>query len=554
MNKWKFIHIIVFIYVCRLAYVQQYQPNIVFILADDLGITDVNWFAHYFTGVPVDSMFYETPNIDALARDGVAFTQAYACQLCSPTRAGLLTGVHAARLGFTTALPSTPTYYSENRQPPLGYHALDAIDHHDNISIESPLLNGTSISALFACQPADSGKNALTFAEALNGYHCEFIGKWHLGGHGAKGYQPYDQGFHTSNYLDAGGSPYFNFGRKWANSNHSVPEITQDKKYHASISHNADTQYLTQYLTDRACEFISGRKDISKPFLLYFCHFAVHSPWQAPKHLENYFVHKPQRGWKGHGNATYAAMIKELDESVGAIREALIQNGMADNTIVVFMSDNGGLEQIKQFDITSNQPFRGGKACLNEGGVRVPFIIFDPRLEHPAKVCKQPVQYTDIFPTFLEFSGVDIEPYSKLIDGRSLVPLLTDENDLKDKFAERTFYWHYPFNVIVNDPETGYPLTPHSAIRKGNKKVVVDWAGNLYYYRLDTDPFELNNQMDADPETALVLFNELLTWLHENVAPRYYPKINPDYQPENDPRKYDTPHLINELIYEPAKN
>lgn len=166
-------------------------PNIIFILADDYGIMDTQAYAAKVLGVAMDSTFYETPpNINRLVAEGVSFSQAYANQLCSPTRASILTGKYAGRLGFTTAMPPRNTYYNQNLKTPDGYYVHDVLEHKDNIKIEQALTNGTSNSAVPTGTDFDAGRDVLSIAEALTGYHSAFIGKWHIGGFGAEGYQP----------------------------------------------------------------------------------------------------------------------------------------------------------------------------------------------------------------------------------------------------------------------------------------------------------------------------------------------------------------------------
>ncbi len=193
------------------------QPvNVVFILADDLGICDVTGYAQRFTGTAIQDMYYETPHLDRLVSEGMAFSQAYACQLCSPTRASLLTGKNAARVGVTTATPgSVKSYYNQGISPPAGYLPQDAIYWGDKIKVEQALVNGSTLLALPAGRPGDRARDEITLAEALKDHHSAFIGKWHLGGHGAEGWQPQDQGFEELSYFDAGGSVYFDWEKQW---------------------------------------------------------------------------------------------------------------------------------------------------------------------------------------------------------------------------------------------------------------------------------------------------------------------------------------------------
>ncbi len=246
---------------------------------------DTQSYGHKALGADTAKMFYETPNIDRFINEGVAFSQVYACQLCSPTRASLLTGKYAAKLGFTTATPLRDTYYNQNIPVPEGSYAHDVIYHSDNISIEQAWLNGSSNTALPAGTAIDDGRDEITIAEALKGYHSAFIGKWHIGGHGAKGYGPADQGFHPIAWFDAGGSAYFNWGDDWNNRSKShFPDMPQDQWLIGDAGEFSGEEYLTDDLTRQALNYLDDRAKINdQPFFLYFCHFAVHSPFQAPE-------------------------------------------------------------------------------------------------------------------------------------------------------------------------------------------------------------------------------------------------------------------------------
>jgi len=341
--------------------------NVIFILADDLGICDVRAYAQRFTGTAIQEMYYETPHLDRLVSEGMAFSQAYACQLCSPTRASLLTGKNAARVGVTTATPgSVRSYYNQGINPPAGYLPQDAIYWGDNIKVEQALVNGSTLLALPAGQPGDRGRDEITLAKALKGHHSAFIGKWHLGGHGAEGWQPKDQGFEELSYFDAGGSIYFNWRKQWNQRRKSHEGMPQEQLWMGKTGQDFGKTYLTDELTEHAVQFLKQRVSQKQPFFLYFCHFSVHTPIQAKQEDVAYFKNKPTRGWNGHDNPTYAAMVRALDDSVGRILDTLEQTGLDDNTLVVFMSDNGGVMYVQEGP-TDNAPFKGGKAMLFEG-------------------------------------------------------------------------------------------------------------------------------------------------------------------------------------------
>ncbi len=526
------------------------RPNIVFILADDLGYMDVNAYATRVTGLPAARHYYETPTLDRLTRGGTAFAQAYACQLCSPTRAGLLTGRNAAKIGVTTASPgSVRTYYNQGRTPPPGYLAHDAIYWGDNIKIEQALLNGSTLDALPSGQPLDQGRDEITLAEALSGYHSAFIGKWHLGSHGARGWQPQDQGFEELAYFDEGGSPYFNWRGLWNQRKNDFPKMPQPELLRGKSGPDTGKPYLTDSLTDTAVEFIARQATNVQPFFLYFCEFAVHAPFQAKPDDIAHFENKDTRGWNGQSNAVYAAMLKSLDESVGRILDELRRTGLSSNTLVVFMSDNGGVTYTTPA-ATCNAPLTGGKAMLFEGGIRVPLVLHWPGHITANQWCNVPVTYEDIFPTLLDLSGKNPEPHYSRIDGRSLKPLLTDLTNRKRGYPRDTFYWHYPFNVQVVDPEDGQPLTPHSAIREGDYKLIFDWSGRLNLYNLKTDWREEHNLAAEMPAKAKAMFKDFNRWLDKNVASRYTPAVNPHYNPAKEVRTRPFKDLRREILGE----
>ncbi len=523
------------------------RPNIIFILADDYGIMDSRAYAHKFTGAEASEMFYETPNIDRLINEGVAFSQAYANQLCSPTRASIMTGKYAARLGFTTAMPPRQTYYNQDMPVPKGYASHDVLEHKDPILIEQALINSTSNSAVPTGTRHDAGRDELSIAEALKDYHSAFIGKWHIGGFGAKGYQPADQGFEPLAWFDAGGSAYYDWKTGWDNKTKTrFPKIPQEKWEMGNSGQETNEDYLTDDLTVQALNYIDKRSKIKeKPFFLYFSHFAVHAPYQGKENEVTYFENKPTKGWNGHKDPVYASMIKSLDRSVGRILRKLEETGFDENTLVVFMSDNGGIDSkiTPRGDGTDNAPFLGGKACLTEGGIRVPLIFRWKGKIKGGEWVDVPIDCTDIYPTILDAAGYDAKTISKTnsLDGQSILPLLADTENSKKSYSKKTHYWHYPFNVIYNSPYEPYPLTPHSAIRDGDYKLIFDWYGRLHLYNIAEDPFESNDLALEMTDLRDTLFKKLMTWLTINVEQRYWPTLNPDYNPNKESR--DTPFV-----------
>lgn len=523
------------------------RPNIILILADDYGIMDSQGYAQKFTEAEASEMFYETPNINRLMSEGISFSQAYANQLCSPTRASIMTGKYAAKLGFTTAMPPRKTYYNQSMDIPDSYYAHDVLEHKDNIKIEQALINGTSNSAVPTGALHDAGRDELSIAEALEGYHSAFIGKWHIGGFGAKGYQPADQGFEPLAWFDVGGSVYYDWQKVWDNkSKEHFPKMPQEQWEIGDSGNMTTEEYLTDDLTVQALDFLDNRaKNKEKPFFLYFSHFAVHSPYQGKEDEVAYFEGKTSKGWNGHKDPVYASMVKSLDRSVGLILDKLRETEIEENTLVVFMSDNGGIDSkiTPRRDGTDNAPFLGGKACLTEGGIRVPLIFRWKGKIKQGEWVDVPVDCTDIYPTLLDVAGYDIKAIAKenSLDGQSIVPLLSDLENLQNSYSKNEHYWHYPFNVIYNSPYEPYPLTPHSAIRDGDYKLIFDWYGRLHLYNIAEDPFESNDLALEMTDLRDTLFKKLMTWLTKNVEQRYWPTLNPSYNPNKESR--DTPFV-----------
>ncbi|TWU51789.1 sulfatase [Rubripirellula reticaptiva] len=519
------------------------KPNVIVILADDLGIVDMNAYASKFTGAKASQMYYETPNLDRLTKEGLAFSQAYACHLCSPARASLLTGKYAARTGFTTAVGgNVQTFYNQAIEPPPGYVAQDALVWKDKIDIQQALVNGTTRDGLASGHRLDNGQNETTLAEAMPEHDSAFIGKWHLGGHGSEGWQPADQGFEEISYLDEGGSPYFNWRGIWDSEKKLHPMTPQEKLLRGKSGGNLGQEYLTDELTEHAIKYLRHKADSkqpdARPFFLHFCHFAVHTPFQGPAEDVAHFEQKATRGWNGHDNAVYAAMVKRLDVSVGRILDTLEETGLDENTLIVFLSDNGGVMYTDPL-ATNNAPFKGGKGTHFEGGIRVPLVIRWKGHVNGDRWSNVPIDCNDVFPTVLELAGYDASQYTKPggIDGRSIAPLLEDPSNTNGDYPRHTFFQHYPLNVIVKSPEDGFPSAPSSAIRSGDWKLIFDWSGAIRLYNIVDDPFEKNDLSAALPDKARELFIELNDWIDENVDVKYTPALNPAYDPRKESRK-----------------
>ncbi|WPP51793.1 sulfatase [Catalinimonas niigatensis] len=439
--------------------VREDQPNIVFVLADDLGWADVNCFD------PLNRHYYETPNIDKLAQEGMKFMQAYTnAANCSPTRAALISGQY---------YPHQPVYHVGN----------------------SP--SGKMISASNAHElPAEK----VTMAEALkeSGYRTALIGKWHIGAPPTTG--PEQQGFDVNiggyNMGNPGG---WEGGYFQPNNNPYIDDANEG-------------EYLTDYLTRKAIGFIEQNQN--QPFYLQLSYYTPHTPLQAPEDLAEKYRQKEGKG--GHNNPAYAAMIESLDQNVGKLMHRLDELGVAENTIFIFYSDNGGVGSYDYLNhakdnITDNAPLKGGKANFYEGGIRVPLIIRWPNVIKAGTQTEEPVIGIDFYPTFLEAAKIE-KPANYLLDGLSLLPLFQNPNVSQDR---QSLYWHFP-----GYPNHQWRTGPVSVIRQGQWKLLKFYeTDQLELYNLQQDLGEQHNLAHEKPEIRKQLQNQLESWLKENKAP-----------------------------------
>lgn len=441
------------------------RPNIVFLLADDLGWTGLRCFG---------SDFYETPYLDAFAKQGMKFTNAYsACTVCSPTRASVMTGMYPARLRLTDFIAGQNRPFAKLRIPEWTKR-LES--HH------------------------------VTIAEALqsSGYRTAHVGKWHLETRSpdkTPGTQPTEQGFDVSYPKPAGGKGYF---------------------LKAGTTARSGSNYSTDWLTDRACDFIESSD--GEPFFLYFAYNVPHTPIQGRQDLVEYFEKKVDKD-NVHINPVFAAMVASLDQSVGRILAQLKKNGLDDNTVVIFTSDNGGLTQRygKPDGFTENIPLRRGKGSAYEGGVRVPTIVHVPGLTAPGSICETPIMTIDYYPTIIELANSAGDPtHNADVDGVSIIPLLKAPNSKLD----RELYWHYPHYHAGGDG-------PYSAVRDGDWRLIEFHEDKrLELYDLAHDLGESTNLAIARPNIANNLHQKLLEWRRSIDAQMPSPNPNHDASKE----------------------
>jgi arylsulfatase A-like enzyme len=444
--------------------------NFVFFLIDDLGWTDLGCYG---------SSFYETPNIDRLASEGMRFTEAYAaCPVCSPTRGSIIAGKYPARLGITQWIGGSqkPTEYA------------------DRLELEE-----------------------VTIAEVLKGqgYATGFVGKWHLSPREADiraDFYPDRQGFDVNIGGDWSGAPPTYF---W-------PYKRRNRALEEMPAGGEEGEYLTDRLTDESLKFLEANKD--RPFLLYFSHYAVHTPIESKHELTDKYKAKAEKlpelegshSFNVYGryktrlvqdNPAYAGMVQSVDESVGRVMKKLEELGMADNTVVIFMSDNGGLSTVPREGPTANLPLRAGKGWLYEGGIREPMLIKWPGVVKAGSLCDEPVTSTDFYPTMLEMAGLEPMP-EQHIDGVSMVPLLKNKGKLKRK----AIYWHYPHYH-------GSGNRPSGAVRAGDYKLIEWYEDNsVELYNLKSDIGEKHDLAKVMPNKAAELQGMLATWRKEMKA------------------------------------
>ena len=462
----------------RSAAADERPPNVVFILADDLGYMDV--------GAYNPDTFYETPNIDSLARQGMMFTQGYAANpVCSPTRYSIMTGKYPSRENHTD-------WFCGDR-------------------------SGRFRHAPYQCH---MDQEEFTVAEAFHeaGYVTWFGGKWHLGSEPRL--WPENQGFDVNKGGWTVGSPGGGYFSPYDNPR---------------LADGPEGEYLPYRLAGEAEAFIEAHGD--EPFFAYLPFYLVHNPRQAPEALVEKYrrkrerlnlgerdefeeieqvwpVEEPRRVRVVQGHPVYAAMVEALDRAVGQVLGALQENGLADNTVVVFTSDNGGLSTSEGHN-TSNRPLRGGKGWVYEGGIREPFIIHWPGVTPPGSTSEVPVISTDFYPTLLEIAGLPARPEQHL-DGVSLVPVLRGASEL----GREALFWHYPHY----SNQGGFP---GGAVRMGPWKLTENYEdGSVQLFNVEEDPGEKEELSGQMPERVERMRERLHAWYEEVGARFLRPKAN----------------------------
>jgi arylsulfatase A-like enzyme len=457
------------------------KPNILFILVDDMGYSDLGCYG---------SKFYETPNIDRLAKQGIRFTSSYAaCPVSSPTRASIMTGRYPVRTGITDWIPGRQASNSGSKDD-----RLIALPFRQQLEL-----------------------NEVTIAEVLkqNGYATMISGKWHLGGD--REYWPENQGFDVNKGGYSAGQP-----NKSTTSNGYFSPYGNPR-----LEDGPTGEYLTDRQTDEAISFIQNSKD--KPFFVYLSYYAVHNPMQGKEDLVGKFIHKSDsmglsqinaftrdKAWIKpsmsdnfrerivQSNPVYAAMIYSVDENIGRVLACLKGMGIEKNTIIIFTSDNGGLAT-SEGSPTCNAPLRAGKGWLYEGGIRVPLIIKWPGISDKRHESSVPVCSVDFLPTITEMTN-SVLPET-VIDGISIVPIMKGK-----EIEERPLFWHYPHY-------SNQGVEPGSAVRLGKYKLIDNFERDRQeLYDLENDVSETNDLSASKPEKTNYLFNLLKEWRIKNGA------------------------------------
>lgn len=468
------------------------SPNIVLFLVDDMGWQDTSLPFHSLR-TPLNER-YHTPNMERLAARGTKFTAAYAASISSPSRCSLLTGMNAARHRVTN--------WTLHRNQSTDCETEDVILPQWNV-------NGI--------QPVDSiefSAYATPFVQILkdNGYHTIHCGKGHFGAINTPSANPETMGFDVNISGHAGGglASYLGeqrYGHDTQGNPTSYFSIPGLEEYWDS------DVFATEALTREALKALKRSEELDKPFFLYMSHYAVHIPIQADKR----FLQKYLDSGLSHTEAAYATLVEGMDKSLGDIMDYLEESGRADNTIIIFMSDNGGLAHTSRTPPlgVQNAPLRSGKGSAYEGGVREPMIVSWPGVTTPSTTVSDYLIIEDFYPTILEMAGITDYHTVQTVDGISFLPLLRGERP-----AERSIYWNTPNTWQPGDlRDEGIGQT--AAIRRGDYKLIYWYKdGRKELYNIADDISETNNLADIMPEKVNELSADLADFLRRANAQR----------------------------------
>jgi arylsulfatase A-like enzyme len=455
------------------------RPNFILILADDLGWADTTLYGH--------TQFYQTPNVERLARRGMTFTHAYsASPLCSPTRASILTGLSPARIGLTTPACHLPQVVLEATPGQRAAAGSKAIGPNTVTRLKTEYY---------------------TLAEALHdtGYATGHFGKWHLG---REPYSPLEHGFDVDVPHWAGPGPAGSYVAPW-----KFPDFDPD----------TPNEHIEDRMAQEAVAFMEKHKD--EPFLLNYWMFSVHAPFDAKQSLIE--KHRARVDPKdAQRSPTYAAMVESMDDAVGTLLDTLDRLDIADRTIVVFFSDNGGnmYNEVDDTTPTSNRPLRGGKATMFEGGVRVPCVVIWPDVVAGGTRSDAVVESSDFCPTLLEMLGLKPRE-GQQFDGVSIVPALKSQ-----PLIRKPIFTYFPHNPPVPDW-----LPPSVAVHQDDWKLIrifhggEDGAHRWKLFNLSNDIGEKNDLAACEPRRVKELDALIDQFLSDTQA--VVPVPNPNFDP-----------------------
>ena len=462
-------------YSCKKA--ESKNPNIIFFFVDDMGWQDTS--VPFYRDTTELNKRYHTPNMEKLAEQGIKFTQAYACPLCTPSRVSLMTGLNAARHRVTNWTLSQ-----------------DVSPDPENPKVQPPAWN---VNGLSPVPGARRTVHAVTLPMLLGkaGYKTIHVGKAHFGATEMPGEDPVNLGFDVNIAGGAMGGP----GSYYGINNFSAAFRSTDRRWDVpglEAYHGKDI-YLNEVLTIEAKKELDKAIADGRPFYLYMSQYAIHAPWEKDERFYQKYIDAGLNEF----NASYASMLESMDKSLGDLMDYLSMAGIENNTIIVFMSDNGQPSQA-----TRNLPLRGHKITPYEGGIRVPMIVKWPGVAKPGTICDSYTIIEDIFPTFLEMAGVkEYQQIGGKIDGVSFVPLIRQETGYPE---ERAIFWHFPHT---------YGYLPYSVVRKGDWKLIYNHAGKkLELYNIREDISEENDLSEVNPEKLREQADILTGHLRESGA------------------------------------
>ncbi|AUC83837.1 sulfatase [Polaribacter sp. ALD11] len=447
--------------------INEEKPNIILFMVDDMGWQDTS--VPFWKEKTAYNSRYHTPNMERLASQGMKFTQAYATPVCTPTRVSLISGMNAARHKVTNW-----TFKRDISMvtPPKG--------------LKIPLWN------LNGAQPTDTVPRSVHITPLPqllknNGYETIHVGKAHFGAIGTPSADPKTLGFNVNIGGHAAGQPGSYYGTddfRSLNSQTTIWDVPGLEKYHGKDI------FLTETLTKEAITAIDNSIAVDKPFYLYMSHYAVHTPIQGDPRFEQKYIDQGLHPTE----AKYASLLEGMDKSLGDLMNHLEEKGIVENTIILFMSDNGGLSAVARGGKkhTHNKPLSSGKGSVHEGGIREPMLVKWPGITKENSISNDFVIIEDFFPTILELAKIDGYKTVQIVDGKSFTPILKGE---KQDNTNSALIWHYPNNWGPTGPGIGATST----IRKG------DWK--LIYYHLDIS-FELFNITADIGETTNLAFKE----------------------------------------------